>query len=292
MPVAAELLSDWLRDPNYHHGFLMPLVSIYFLWRDRAQLRAAPPNPSHWGLLGILGSLGLFVFGVAGAEVFTQRISLLGLLASITLFVYGWRRLRIVAFPIAFLFLAIPLPYVIYYGLTAPMQALAAKIAVVGLKGVGVQAVVQGNVIHLAQTSLEVAEACSGIRSLYAFLAAGALMAYTTAVPWWARSALFLSAIPISVAGNAVRVWGSGIAAWLIGIEATEGLAHELFGLFVFFLSLALFAVIKKVVKKPWSSARSSSSSSSPSPGFTPPGFERDAPLPAGSPTSGSSRES
>jgi exosortase len=284
--VIVELVRDWIRDPNYHHGFLIPVVSGYLVWQRRGELKPDAGGRSLLGLGGILLAAALFILGSAGAEVFTQRMSLLLLLASLVLFLYGRKPLRAVMFPIAFLIFAIPLPYLVYYGLTGPMQAFAAKCAAWGLRAIGVQAIIQGNMIHLSQTSLEVAEACSGIRSLYAFLAVGALVAYFTSMPLWGRLVIFLATIPLSVAGNAVRVWGSGMGACLVGPQATEGTAHELFGLFVFSISLALFFITKKVVRSLWSSDTSSPSSSSPSPASTPPNSAGSGPSPGSPPSS------
>ena len=263
-PILVELVRDWIRDSNYQHGFLMPVISGYLIWNARKDLAAAAPRPSLLGLLGLLFAGALLALGTAGAEVFTQRVSFVVALASLVLFLYGWRHLRLTIFPIAFLLLAIPLPYVIYYGLTAPMQALAAKVAIFGMNVFGVQAVGQGNIIHLPATSLEVAEACSGIRSLYAFLAVGALVANFTPAPLWGQILIFLLAIPMSVVGNAIRVLGTGLGAYLIGPEATEGTVHEFFGLIVFVISLGIFMLIKHLAGKLWSSGTSSPSSSSP----------------------------
>jgi len=248
------------------------------IWDNRQKIRAAPPAPSLWGLIGILFAAALLVVGSAGAEVFTQRVSFLMMLASLILFFQGRHRLRLVAFPIAFMLLAIPLPYIVYYSLTSPMQAIAAKCAIWGLQALGVQAQAQGNMIHLPETSLEVAEACSGIRSLYAFLAVGAMVAYSTALPLWGRLMVFLVTIPLSVAGNAVRVLGSGLGACIIGPEATKGTVHEMFGLLVFSISLGIFILFKKAAGKLWSSDTSPPSSSSASPvsmpeSFGPPGI-------------------
>jgi exosortase len=259
-PVLVGLVQDWIRDPNYSHGFLIPCVSAYLLWRSRRRLKDATLAPSVVGLVGALLAATMLVVGTAGAEVFTQRVSFILLLASLVLFLYGRRHFRAVAFPIAFLLLAVPLPYVIYYGLTAPMQAFAAKCAVVGLKGVGVPALAQGNIIRLPRGSLEVAEACSGIRSLYAFLAVGALVAYATSIPLWGRLLVFLMTIPLAVAGNAARVWGSGMGAYLIGPQATRGTTHELFGLVVFAVCLGVFLLLRKATKSLWSSGASSPS--------------------------------
>jgi exosortase len=289
--VLVELLRDWSRDPNYYHGFLIPLVSGYLVWRRRDELRQPACTPSLLGLAGLLLAGALLILGSAGAEVFTQRVSFLLLIASLVLFLRGRSQLRVIAFPLAFLLFAIPLPYVIYYGLTGPMQSLAAKCAVWGLRIVGVPTVAQGNMIHLPQTSLEVAEACSGIRSLYAFLAVGALVAYSTPMPLWGRLAVFLSTIPLSVAGNALRVWGSGMGACLVGPEATGGTIHELFGLLVFAVLLGIFVLIKNVMRKLWPSDTWSPSSSSVSPASSPGTSAANAPPREGCPTSTNSPE-
>lgn len=257
--VFVEWVRDWIRDPNYNHGFLMPFISAYLLWKSREELRSVEARPSIWGLLGVVCGGILLILGSAGAEVFTQRVSFVVILPSLALFLYGWRAFRLTWFAFALLLLSIPLPYVIYYGLTAPMQLFAAKCAVYGLKLIGVPVAAEGNIIHLANTSLEVAEACSGIRSLYAFLTLGALLAYFTRVPWWGRALIFLFTIPLSVAGNAVRVFGTGIGAYLVGPEAAEGAIHEAFGMIVIVVCLGVFLLLKKLVGVVWSGRSSQS---------------------------------
>ena len=259
-PVLAELARDWVHDPNYSHGILVPVISGFLLWRSRKDFRALPLAPQNAGLIGIMASALLLVVGVAGAEVFTQRVSFVLLLASLVLFFAGRAWLKKAAFPLAFLLLAIPLPYLVYYSLTAPMQALAAKAAVMGLGWVGVPAMAQGNIIHLPETSLEVAEACSGIRSLYAFLALGALLARSMSIPFWGKVIVFLSTIPLSIAANAVRVWGSGVSAHLAGPRAVEGTVHELFGVVIFAGAILVFLLVRKGARVLWPSATSSSS--------------------------------
>lgn len=253
--VLAQLGGDWIHDPNYSHGVLVPLISGFLLWRGRKDFQSMPIAPMNVGLIGVLCAALLLVAGVAGAEVFTERVSFVLLLASLVLFLAGRAWFKKAAFPLAFLLLAIPLPYVVYYSLTAPMQAMAARAAVTGLGWVGVPALAQGNIIHLPETSLEVAEACSGIRSLYAFLALGALMAHSMAIPFWGKMLVFLSTIPLSIAANAVRVWGSGISAHLAGPQAVEGTAHELFGLVVFGIATLVFLLVRKGVRVLWPSA-------------------------------------
>jgi exosortase len=272
-----SLARDWIRDPNYQHGLLIPFLSALLIWRSRRRLAAAGGSPSPLGLIGMGVSSGVLILGVAGAEVFTQRVSFVLMLFSVVLFLHGWARLRLVFFPISLLLLAIPLPYVIYYGATAPMQALAAKLALIGLQAVGVHALAQGNVIHLPQGSLEVAEACSGIRSLYAFAAVGAIVSYLTAISPWRKAALFLTTIPLAVAGNAVRVWGSGLGLWLVGPAAAQGFIHESFGVIVFAGTVIVFLFLRRMARALWSHDASSPRSSS-----SPPGSMRDSFAPPG----------
>ena len=255
-PVAAELFRDWIRDANYSHGFLIPVISGFLIWQRRSELARTPLRPSVAGLALLLISAALLVLGVAGAEVFTQRVSLIGTLAGGVWFLAGGRWLKKLAFPILFLLLAVPLPYVIYYDLTGPLQGMAARSAIRGLHLVGIPAVAEGNIIHLQGTSLEVADACSGIRSLYAFLALGALLARTLPLPIWGRFAVFLLTIPLSVAGNAMRVWGSGVAAHLFGARYAQGFAHEVFGLVIFAVALGVLALVGRGVNRLWPSAR------------------------------------
>jgi exosortase len=253
--IILDLVRDWIHDSNYSHGFLIPVVSGFLIWQRRKELAATPLTPSTAGLIGVVASASLLILGAAGAEVFTQRVSLLLFMASTVVFLTGWRWFKGMAFPIGFLLLAIPMPYVLYYSLTGPMQAFAAKCAITGLQVVGVPAIGQGNIIHLPQTSLEVAEACSGIRSLYSFLALGALLAHSMPIPVWGRFLVFFLTIPLSVAGNAIRVWASGVGAYTIGPEATEGTIHELFGLIIFASALGLYILVRKGVRNLWQSA-------------------------------------
>jgi exosortase len=258
--VLLELVRDWLHDPNYSHGLLIPGVSAFLIWKDRRHLGSLPRSPSNLGVLGILLAACMLILGAAAAEVFTQRVSLIVLLAAIVLFVLGWRSLERLAFPLALLLLAIPLPYLLYYSLTGPLQAYAARCAVFGLDLVGVPAFAQGNVIHLSGASLEVAEACSGVRSLYALLALGALLAHSMTIPVWGRTLVFLMTIPLSIVTNAFRVWASGLGAHFIGPRATEGTVHELFGLIVFATALGLFLLVRRGARNLWPSVPGSSS--------------------------------
>ncbi len=165
--VLAKLVADWAADENYSHGFLIVPIALYFAWKRRHRLAALPSRPaSVAGLLLVAGSVAVLAAGVLGAELFLTRLSMLGVLAGAVLFLYGWNHLRVLAFPLAFLLLMIPIPAIIFNQIAFPLQLLASRFGELALDGAGVPVLREGNVITLANTTLEVAEACSGIRSL------------------------------------------------------------------------------------------------------------------------------
>ena len=165
-PVLTQMVADWWRDPDYSHGFVVPLFVGYVLYLRRHQLRQVPLEPTNLGLPVMVGAIGLLLAGSLGAELFVARFSLLFLLGGMLLFFAGWKMLRALAFPLAFLVLMIPLPAIIYNQVTFPLQLLASRLSSSWLELLGVLVLREGNVLVLPNYSLEVVEACSGIRSL------------------------------------------------------------------------------------------------------------------------------
>jgi len=165
------LIFQWWTDPNYGHGFFVPLFSGYILWHQRERWIKSEIKPSNFGFPVMLGAVGLLFVGSLGAELFTSRFSLLVLIAGIILFLAGWKMLRAVAFPLAFLVFMIPIPVIIYNQITFPLQLIASRLATFWLEAVQVPVLRDGNVLVLSNLSLEVAEACSGIRSLMSLIA-------------------------------------------------------------------------------------------------------------------------
>src|ERR1700730_56955 len=164
--VVVKLVHDWATDGNYSHGFLIVPISLYLAWERREALARAPRAPSIVGLGIVLASLAVLTAGVLGAELFLTRISLIGVLGGTVLFTLGWRHLKMLAFPIVFLLLMVPLPAIIFNQVAFPLQLLASRGAEFALRLLGIPVLREGNVINLASITLEVDEACSGIRSL------------------------------------------------------------------------------------------------------------------------------
>src|SRR6185295_17060312 len=241
-----KLAHDWANDGNYSHGFLILPLAGYFAWERRRWLRMQPLRPSNAGLAVIAASLTVMIAGTLGAELFLARISMVGVLAGSVLFVGGWRYLRTLAFPLAFLLLMIPIPAIVFNQIAFPLQLLASQFGTVLLGAAGIPVLREGNVIVLARTSLEVAEACSGIRSLISLLTLGIVLGYFTDHRLWARVTIALMTIPIAIVTNGLRVAGTGIAARYYGAAAAEGFFHSFSGWLLFIAALGLLTAVQR----------------------------------------------
>lgn len=242
------LIDDWYHDGNYSHGFLIIPISIYILFRNRKEL-ILPAKPSKLGLtIFIIGCLGL-IFGAAAKEFFTARFSLVLAATGIAMFYLGWANFRKVWFAFFFLLFMIPLPATIYYSATLPMQLLATKITHIILKIVAIPATRQGNIIYLPNYALEVAEACSGLRSLVTLLALAALIGYFTLSGKIKPLFLFASAIPIAIGLNIFRLVFTAVGAYAISTKIAEHFLHELSGIIVFFLALVIMLLLASLLR-------------------------------------------
>lgn len=247
--IVPALVAQWWDEPNYSHGFLVPLFSGFLIWRQRAQLKALVPRGIALGLPVLLGGIGLRVLGDLGAENFLMRSSLIVILAGLVLFHLGPRVFRIVLFPIGFLFFMVPLPAVVFYAVTFPLQRLAAEQAAWVLDVLGVPVLLDGNVIHLSQISLGVTEACSGIRSLISLLAAAVAGAYLLIPSGWAIAVFVASAVPITILANAGRVVSTGLIGQWFGVEYAAGFFHEAAGLLVYFFAFACLVGVYSLIR-------------------------------------------
>ena len=238
LPTVIELVSDWWNDDNYSHGFLVPVVSTFLIWSARKELADLPVRSSIWGLAAVVAGMLLFVIGTAAAEYFTARLSLVVTLFGLAWYLLGGKIIRRTWFAFFFLCFMIPVPYVIYYAASFPLQLIATKITVFILNGIGMGVIRQGNIIHIAGgQALEVADACSGIRSLVSLLALGALYAYWSQKRWPAQILLFVSTVPIAVFANVVRVLLTTLMAATVLPEVTEEPLHSIMGMMVFVIA-------------------------------------------------------
>ncbi|MDD2558998.1 MAG: exosortase/archaeosortase family protein [Desulfuromonadaceae bacterium] len=242
--VVPGMVADWDSDPNYSHGFLVPLVGAFFIWQRWPDLKNVTVRTQIAGLPVVMSGLALLIMGYAGTEYFSMRISLVVVLAGVVLFWCGGQVFKKLALPLGFLAFMVPLPYIVYDSMAFPLKLLVAKFSVLSLKTMGIVVVREGNIIYFPQTVLEVADACSGLRSLMSLLALAVAYAFVAHSSTLKRWIIILSAIPIAVVTNMFRVIVTGVLAQYYGAAAAEGFFHEFAGLTVFAVAmLLLFAL-------------------------------------------------
>jgi len=249
VPILVPLVRQWWSDPNFSHGFLVPVFVAYVLWQNRERLSAVPQQPSFWGLPIILFGIATLILGVFGAELFLSRISLILLVGGLVVFFQGWKMLRAVMFPLLFLILMIPIPAIILNQITLPLQFFASKLAAWSLPLCGVPVLREGNVINLPAMPLEVADACSGIRSLLSLTTLAVMYGYLLESRVWLRVVLALASIPIAVAANGFRIFGTGLLVQYWDPDKAQGFFHEFSGWLIFVVSLLLLFGVHWCIK-------------------------------------------
>ncbi len=274
--VMAKLVRDWWNDENYSHGLLIPIIIGYILWTQRDKLARVPVNSSlFWGGAAILFALFALWAGVAGAELYTQRLSLILLLAGIAVYFWGFRLLQMLLVPLALLFLAIPIPAIVFNKIAFPLQLFASRCAVWSMSMLGIPVLRQGNIIELKPLNsfdtkkLEVVEACSGIRSLMTLVTLAVVFAYFTHTPppddatrprtrfgwlksyWFWRSLIIVaSAVPIAILTNAFRVSGTGVLAHYYGTAVADGFFHSFSGWAIYIVAFILLFGIGMILDR------------------------------------------
>lgn len=258
-PILTRLSAQWWEDPNFSHGFFVPLLSTFVVWRDRGRIARIVPRPS-WTGLPLLGfAMLLLIVGQMGAELFLARFSLLLALAGSIVLCLGWNFFRALLFPWAFLILMIPVPAILYNQITFPLQLLASKLAAAVLASLGVPVLREGNVITLPSMTLEVAEACSGIRSLMSLITLAITYGFIVEKRVWVRCALVIASVPIAVTANSVRIIGTGLLVQYWNTDAAEGYFHGSWGWLVFVISLLMLYALHRFIRAFWRETRSKS---------------------------------
>jgi exosortase len=242
--IAVKLVTDWYTLPDVSHGFLIPFFAAFLLWDKRDQIRNTPLQPSWTGVWIV--ALGLFelLLGVLGADLFLQRTSFVLLVAGIIWTLLGKAMLGRVKFVLFVLLLAIPLPTIVFNQITFPLQILASTLASALLQAVGVPVLQEGNIIQLPAMPLEVAEACSGIRSLMSLFTVAVIYGYFLERATWRRVVLAISSIPIAVAANVARIFGTGLCVQYWDPDKALGFFHEFSGWLMFLVSLTCLYMV------------------------------------------------
>jgi exosortase len=247
------IVSQWFHDSSWSHGFLIPIFSLYFINLHKHELLNLKIRPDYLGLVFLLCSILFYFFNLVSPSgwAYFRSLSMLAALGSVMLLLGGWGLMRYTAGPIAFLVFAVPLPERMYRAMTIPLRQWAASAAAGLLNMVGgVEAVARGAVVDVIyqgrqiEPSLDVAEACSGMRLLMAFLALGVVMAYLHRRPAWQRIILIVSTVPIAIFCNIVRVAATGFIYVLISPKYAQGIYHDALGLAMLPLALGLYGML------------------------------------------------
>jgi exosortase len=247
--VAVKLVYDWSTIPDYSHGFLVPFFAAFLIWDKRKTLSATPIRQTWAGIPLIVFSIAVLILGVYGVELFTSRMSFLFLTTGLIWTFFGWAMVLALRFPLLVLLLAIPFPAIIFNQITFPLQLLASRIASDILPLLGVPTLHEGNVIELPVMKLEVAEACSGIRSLMSLFTLAVFYGYFLERTTKRRVILALASIPIAVTANVARIVGTGLCVQYWDPDKALGFFHEFSGWVMFVISLACLYLVHRAMR-------------------------------------------
>ena len=256
-PVVAGMAAEWSEFPSLSHGFAIPLISAYLLWHRRRLLAEAPVEGSIAGLPLIILALGMLVLGSLSGEPFVARLSLPLALLGTVLFLGGTRVARHAWVPIAYLVFMIPLPYVTLSALTYRSQLFDAELTATALGWLGVPVLRDGVMLHLPNITLEVAADCSSVPAIAALLALGGAYAQMQPRPTWIRVALTLSAAPLGLLSNIVRLIVTSLSAYYLGPVALNNVIHKFNGTTVFLATVVLLVVLDALLTRSWKRAAS-----------------------------------
>lgn len=249
-PIYPELFSAWLNQSNHSHGLLVPFVSLYLVWQKKEELGAARIFPSYLGVGVVLISMVIYLLSLAGDVAFISRLMLVFSLAGLVLCVFGREIFSLCTFPLFFLFFMVPVPDSLIALVSLPLQLFASKISSLIISALSIPVYREGNMLYFVTTQLEVAEACSGIRSIVSLAMLSVIFMYLSQKGIGKKTLLALSVIPIALAANIIRVTGTGILAHHFGDSVAKGFLHEFSGLavfaFGFFVLLFEYSLLNK----------------------------------------------
>jgi exosortase len=249
-PVLNRLVWQWATDEDLGHGFFVPVVVAWIVWRNRGKLMAIPTRPNYWGLLLIAWGMVQMLLGAIGAELFLARTAFVISLVGVIVAVCGIPVLRALTFPLFLLLFMIPIPAIIYAQITLPLQLFASSVAAGVLNAIGIPVLQTGNILELANgQQLSVVEACSGIRSLMSLSFLSLVYAWFFDPKPWMRAALLVLTVPIAILANATRVVITGIIS-ANNPKMAEGFFHGVEGAVVFLFALALVVVCHALINR------------------------------------------
>ena len=251
-PVFPSLWDVWMNHSNNSHGVLVPFVSMYFIWDRRIDLKNSKLSSSRWGLMILVLSLALYLLALIGGIAFVSRAMIVFSLVGAVLYLYGRDVFKVLAFPLAFLLFMVPVPDSVIGIVSLPLQTFATKISAGIIQTCSIPVLREGNMLYFVQTQLEVAEACSGIRSIVAITMISTIFVYLSKGRVVQKAIILCSAIPVALLANIMRVSGTGILAHFYGDQVARGFLHDFSGMVVFLFGLIVLSLEYWLLIKVW----------------------------------------
>lgn len=249
-PVFQKLAFDWDNNDNYSHGYFIPVLSAYLIYTYKNELGKLPVKSNLLGFFLLFFGLTQLIIAKTGSELFLQRISLLIVLAGVVLFCLGSSFLKKLAPPIAYLIFMIPLPAIIWNKIAFPLQLFGSFLTEKFVTFIGVPIFREGNILHLSGTTLEVVDACSGLRSLTTLFALSTILALLSDHKTWQKWVIFLAAAPIAILANIIRLTATALLASKYGSDVAHGFLHDFSGIIVFLVGVSLLLLLSNILKK------------------------------------------
>jgi len=241
----------WLSDPDYQYALVIPFVSAYIIWKKRIIIASMPVRPSWNGGIFVFLFLTVSLYGILGSSPSVVRCALPLMILSITLFCYGWQRFRALAYPLFLLLFMIPLPTILETKIGVPLKYLSTKLGEILLRAVGVSVYVEGNIIDLGVTQLQVVDACSGLRYILPLLGLGVIFVYFFEKTRWKQILLVFVTIPISILANGLRISITGFLVQNHGLKTAEGFFHGFSGWLIFVFAIVLLISVYALLRLP-----------------------------------------
>lgn len=250
LPIWHWMVGRWMAPGSYYsHGFLIPLMSGYLIWKERKRFILNPDEGRRTGLLLVIAGLLFFLLSAFWQVYFTGGWSFLIVLFGSMVYLYGWKPFKILWFPFVFLAFMIPIPLVLVADISLQLKLFAAGAAIRFIDAIGIVAVGQGSYIHLPTGTMIVGDICSGLRSLIALLAFGAFFSFISRLSSWKKAVLFLSSIPIAWIANIIRIIALCLIANSYGIDAASGFVHDASGILIFVVAFILLFAFEKILR-------------------------------------------
>lgn len=249
-PIVDPLIQRFeARDSYYSHGYMVPFITVYLIWRKRKELATIEPEGSLLGLPVVVLGLLIYVVSYFLEVNFTAYASLIIVIFGIVHFLGGWKVTKVFFFPLFFLIFMIPLPQVVILGIAFKMKMAASEMSSWLVNLIGIETYVSGSRIFYPGGFLWVGDPCSGLRSLISFLALGTVVVQLTSGSAWKKGLLFISVIPIALLSNVVRIFVLTLASYFYGSQIIDGFLHDFMGFMVFVIGFIGLITLMNILK-------------------------------------------